>query len=234
VAKKVLIIDDDPEVGKIIKAILKPLDLTLYQAYSGPEGLKLAYELHPDLVILDIMMPDMDGFDVCTRLREMSTVPILMLTARSNEKDIVQGFNVGVDDFVRKPFNKNEFEARVRALLRRSTHSATSENSYITQYSDSVLEIDLEKQVVKIRGELVELSPREFSLLARLVRDQGRIITHRELVREIWGEQYAMDSSLSSLYVYYLRKKLGDGKNGHRYINTLWGRGYWFEPHPEE
>ncbi len=233
-AKKVLIIDDDPEVGKIIKAILKPLDLTLYQAYSGPEGLKLAYELHPDLVILDIMMPDMDGFDVCTRLREMSTVPILMLTARSNEKDIVQGFNVGVDDFVRKPFNKNEFEARVRALLRRSTHSATSENSYITQYSDSVLEIDLEKQVVKIRGELVELSPREFSLLARLVRDQGRIITHRELVREIWGEQYAMDSSLSSLYVYYLRKKLGDGKNGHRYINTLWGRGYWFEPHPEE
>jgi len=233
-AKKVLIIDDDPEVGKIVKAILKPLDLTLYQGYSGPEGLKLAYEIHPDLVILDVMMPDMDGFDVCTRLREMSTVPILMLTARCNERDVIQGFNVGVDDFVKKPFNKNEFEARVRALLRRSKNSASSASSYITHYADSVLEIDLEKQVVKIHGELVDLSPREFSLLACLVRDQGRIITHRELVREIWGEQYAMDSSLSSLYVYYLRKKLKDGENGHQYIKTLWGRGYWFEPRPEE
>lgn len=233
-AKKVLIIDDDPEVGKIIKAILKPLDLTLYQGFSGPEGLKLAYEIHPDLVILDVMMPDMDGFNVCLRLREMSTVPILMLTARNNEKDIVQGFNVGVDDFVKKPFNKNEFEARVRALLRRSKNSPTSENSYITSYTDSVLEIDLDKQVVKIKNELVDLSHREFSLLACLVRDQGRIISHRELIREVWGEQYTMDSSLSSLYVYYLRKKLKDGKYGHQYINTLWGRGYWFEPRQED
>ncbi|MFZ5919704.1 MAG: response regulator transcription factor [Chloroflexota bacterium] len=232
--KKVLIIDDDPEVGKIVKAILKPLDLTLYQAFSGPEGLKLAYEIHPDLVILDVMMPNMDGFDVCARLREMSTVPILMLTARSNEKDIVQGFNVGVDDFVKKPFNKNEFEARVRALLRRSKTSSASESSYITQYADPALEIDLEKQVVKVHGEVVDLSPREFSLLACLVRDQGRIVSHRDLIREIWGEQYTMDSSLSSLYIYYLRKKLKDGKNGHQYIKTLWGRGYWFEPRPEE
>ena len=232
--KKVLIIDDDPEVGKIVKAILKPLDLTLYQGYSGPEGLKLAYEIHPDLVILDIMMPNMDGFDVCTRLREMSTVPILMLTARSNERDIVQGFNVGVDDFVKKPFNKNEFEARVRALLRRSKNSAASESSYITHYADPALDIDLEKQAVKVYGEVVDLSPREFSLLACLVRDQGQIVSHRELIREIWGEQYTMDSSLSSLYVCYLRKKLKDGKNGHQYIKTLWGRGYWFEPRPEE
>ncbi|MEW5827591.1 MAG: winged helix-turn-helix domain-containing protein, partial [Chloroflexota bacterium] len=105
---------------------------------------------------------------------------------------------------------------------------------YITQYADPALEIDLEKQVVKVHGEVVDLSPREFSLLACLVRDQGRIVSHRDLIREIWGEQYTMDSSLSSLYIYYLRKKLKDGKNGHQYIKTLWGRGYWFEPRPEE
>ena len=105
--KKVLVIDDDPELGKLVEAILKPLNLTVYHAYSGEDGLKQAYTIHPDMVILDIMMPDLDGFDVCSRLRELSNLPILMLTARANANDMLHGFNVGVDDFIRKPFNKN-------------------------------------------------------------------------------------------------------------------------------
>lgn len=228
--KKILVIDDDPELGKLIEAVLKPLELTVYQAYSGEEGLKQAYAIHPDLVILDIMMPDLDGFAVCTRLRELSSLPILMLTARANTNDTLHGFNVGVDDFLRKPFNKNELEARVRALLRRSNNQNSSEISYITTYTDPVLEIELSSKTVKLNGNIVELSPKEYDLLACLVRGQGKILSHRELLREAWGEPYINGPAISSLYIYYLRNKLKDGKYGHQYIRTLWGRGYWFAP----
>jgi DNA-binding response OmpR family regulator len=228
--KKILVIDDDSELGVLVEMILRPLEITVFQAYSGTEGLKRSYDLHPDLIILDIMMPDMDGFDVCTRLRDLTKVPILMLTARTNESDLIHGFNVGVDDFVKKPFNKNELEARVRALLRRSNLNETSSNSFISIYQDSVLEIDLSSQTVKLFGKIVEFSPREFSLLASLVREQGKIVSHHELVQEIWGGLYANEPSMSSLYVHYIRRKLQDGEHGHHYIHTLWGRGYWFEP----
>ena len=229
--KKVLVIDDDPELGKLVKAILKPLNLTVYHAYSGEDGLKQAYTIHPDMVILDIMMPDLDGFDVCSRLRELSNLPILMLTARANANDMLHGFNVGVDDFIRKPFNKNELEARVRALLRRSNLQNFGGESYINIYTDPVLEIELSSKTVKLRGNVVELSPKEYDLLACLVREQGKILSHRELMREAWGELYINDPAEISLYIYYLRNKLKDGKNGHKYIRTLWGRGYWFAPH---
>jgi two-component system KDP operon response regulator KdpE len=228
--KKVLVVDDDPELGALVEVILSSLELTVYHAYSGAEGLKRAYDLHPDLVILDVMMPDMDGFDVCARLRELTSVPILMLTARAKESDLIHSFNVGVDDFIKKPFNKNELEARVRALLRRSGSHKPGENTYITTYQDSVLEIDLASRTIKLLGKIVEFSPREYSLLACLVREQGQIVSHHELAREVWGGLYANEPAMSSLYVHYIRKKLRDGEHGHHYIHTLWGRGYWFAP----
>lgn len=232
--KKILLIDDDRELGRLVDTILRPLETTLYQAYSGAEGLHKAYELHPDLVILDIMMPDMDGFDVCARLREMANVPVLMLTARTNDTDMMRGFTVGADDFVRKPFKKNELEARVRALLRRSNnHNNHAGDSYITAYRDDVLEVDLSAQTVKLCGQIVELTPREYEVLACLVREQGKIVSHHELAREVWGEPSANGPSVSSLYIFYLRKKLEDGQHGHQYIHTHWGRGYWFEPRQE-
>jgi DNA-binding response OmpR family regulator len=232
--KNVLLIDDDPELGKLVELVLRPIDITLYQSYSGPDGLKKSYEIHPDLVILDIMMAEMNGFEVCARLREIADIPILMLTARSNEKDVLHAFNVGADDFVRKPFNKNELEARVRALLRRSKRPANDSTPYIVSYEDSVLAVDLSGQAVRLRGEMVELSPKEYSVLACLVHEQGRIVSHREMAREVWGEPASCSVSNTSLYVYYLRKKLQDGQDGHQYIHTLWGRGYWFEPRKEE
>lgn len=228
--KKVLVIDDDPELGKLVETILKPLELKVYHAYSGEDGLKQAYTIHPDMIILDIMMPDLDGFDVCSRLRELSSLPILMLTARANANDMLHGFNVGVDDFLRKPFNKSELEARVRALLRRSNNQNFGEISYINIYTDPILEIELSSKTVKLRGNVVELSPKEYDLLACLVREQGKILSHRELMREAWGELYINGPAEISLYIYYLRNKLKDGKNGHQYIRTLWGRGYWFAP----
>jgi two-component system, OmpR family, response regulator VanR len=229
-SKKVLVIDDDPDLGKLVGMILKPLDLTVYLANSGLDGLRQAYAIHPDLVILDIMMPDMDGFEVCSRLREFANFPIMMLTARVHENDVCHGFNVGVSDYLRKPFGKLELEARVRALLRRSNDQNLGEVSHITAYTDPILEIDLSSKIIKLKNEIVELSPREYDVLACLVREQGVIKSHRELIREAWGELGINGSSELSLYIYYLRKKLKDGEYGHRYICTLWGRGYWFEP----
>jgi len=227
----VLVIDDDPELGKLVETILKPLELNVHYACAGTEGLQQAYLFHPDLVILDINMPGLDGFEVCSRLREISNFPILMLTARVQETDMLRGFNVGVDDFLGKPFSRNELEARVRALLRRSPgNQSMGENSYITAYSDPVLEVTLSMKTVKLMGDIVDLSPKEYELLACLVREQGRIVSHREIVREAWGEVYINDPSESSLYIHYLRQKLKDGKHGHQYIRTIWGRGYWFAP----
>lgn len=233
--KTILLIDDDPAVGRLVEVILSPLGFTVYQAFTGLDGLRRSYELHPDLVILDVMMPDLNGFDVGIRLREMSSVPILMLTAYSNEKEMLRGFAVGVDDFVKKPFNKNELEARVRALIRRSIpRKSSTSHSYIHAYEDSILAVDLSLQTVKIRGEIIELTPKEYSLLAYLVRQQGNIVSKRELAREVWGDQTTSSMSNTSLYVFYLRKKIQDGEHGHQYIQTQWGRGYWFKPREEK
>lgn len=232
--KKVLVIDDDPALGKLIELILKPLEISVYLAYSGADGIKQAYTLHPDLVILDIRMPGMDGFQVCSRLREFSCFPIMMLTACVHENDVMQGFNAGANDYLKKPFSKVELEARVRALLKRPTIQNTGSASYITGYKDALLEIDLPSKTVRLEGKIVELSPKEYDLLACLVREQGLIVSHRKLVREVWGELCVNDPSESSLYIHYLRKKLKDGQHGHHYIRTLWGRGYWFEPRASE
>jgi DNA-binding response OmpR family regulator len=232
--KKVLVIDDDLELVKLIELILRPIGINVYHATSGVEGVKQAYMVHPDLVILDIMMPGMNGFDVCSRLREFSSFPIMILTARVHENDVLHGFNVGANDYLKKPFSKTELEARVCALLRRSNTPTVSETSYVTAYNDHILEIDLSNKTVKIKGKFIELSPKEFDLLACLVREQGIIVSHRQLVREVWGESCFNDPSESSLYVHYLRKKLKDGQYGHQYIRTHWGRGYWFEPRTVE
>ena len=231
--KKVLLIDDDAELQDIVEVVLRPVDIALFQAYSGKEGLWKSYEIRPDLIILDVMMPEMDGFEVCTRLREKTNVPILMLTARASENDMLRGFRLGVDDFVNKPFKKNELEARVRALLRRSDSNRADESSQI-HYKDDVLDIDLISKTVRVLGEIVELSPKEYDLLACLVRDQGKIVSHHELIHDVWGEIQMDHDSNASLYIFYLRRKLKDGQYGHEYIRTSWGRGYWFEPRKVE
>jgi DNA-binding response OmpR family regulator len=232
--QKILVVDDDPELRKLVEAILKSLEFTVYLASSGEDGLKQAYSVHPDLVILDVNMPGMDGYEVCSRLREFSSFPILMLTARSQENDILRGFNAGVDDYLGKPFRKAELEARVRALLRRANNQNSVEGSYITTYKDPFLEIDLTSKTVKLKGSVVDLSPKEYDLLACLVRDQGKILSHHKLVREAWGESFINSTAASTLYIFYLRNKLKDGQYGHQYIRTVWGRGYWFAPRKED
>ena len=224
---KILIIDDDPEIVKLLATILRPHGYVVSDACDGKDGLKRAYELQPDLIILDVMMPEMDGWDVCTRLREMSDVPILMLTARSAEADLVRGFVLGINDFMRKPFSKAELEVRIQALIRRKLKP--SRKSEISRYKDPMLEIDLEAHSVVVDGKSLELSSTEFSLLACLVRHMGRSVTHSQLLREVWGHEYANLSSTLTLYVHHLRKKL-ENSHHHQYIRTQWGRGYTFVP----
>jgi len=231
--KRILIIDDDPDVAKLLTAILKPQGFDVHRASDGQEGLKMAYELHPDLIILDVMMPVLDGWEVCRRLREMSNVPILMLTARTLEADILRGFAAGADDFVEKPFRPAELEARLRALLRRKNGPKNIDASSVSRYKDDLLEIDLETRKVELNGKAISLSLIEYNLLACLVRNLGNVVSHRHILQQVWGNLFGDLSSTVTLQIFYLRKKLEDGKHGHRYIQTQWGRGYLFLPKGE-
>lgn len=228
VGSRILVIDDDPDIAKLLSIILKPQGFVLYHSCDGGEGLKKAYELHPDLIILDIMMPKMNGWDACSRLRELSNVPILMLTARSAEADMVRGFSLGADDYMKKPFSKAELEARIQTLLRRTkNHNGKSE---INHYADKVLHIDLETQAVELDGKALGLSATEYNLLACLVRNMGKTVPHSQLLLEVWGCEYGNLSTTLTLYIHYLRKKLDHACHGHKYIHTQWGRGYCFVP----
>lgn len=226
----ILVIDDDPELGNLVQVILQPINLVVHQALTGHDGLRKAYQLHPDLAILDVMMPDIKGFDVCLRLREMTDIPILMLTACVNEADMLRGFSVGVDDFVKKPFVAKEFQARVHALLRRSKNHNRKEVTNIARYEDDLLSINLENRSVEFDGCMLQLSSTEYELLACLVRNMGKVVPHNQLMREVWGSSYGNTASTLTIYIYYLRKKLGDAQHGHQYIYTQWGQGYMFLP----
>lgn len=230
VGARILVIDDDPDIAKLLIIMLNPLGYTVYHACDGGEGLRKAYELQPDLVILDIMMPAINGWDVCARLRELSDLPILMLTSCGSETDLVRGFELGADDYVKKPFNKSELEARLQSLLRRRKDRLVNGNKAINRYKDDFLDINLETEVVERNGSLIDLSSTEYNLLSCLVRNMGRTVTHGQILREVWGSEYGSVSSTLSLYIYYLRKKLEDAKSGHKYIHTQWGRGYCFQP----
>jgi DNA-binding response OmpR family regulator len=227
-AEKILVIDDDPSVAELIKLILKPHGHQTYHAVDGQEGVKQAYELQPDLIILDIMMPERDGFETCARLREFSDVPILMLTAKSQSSDVTHGFAVGADDYVKKPFSNDELVSRIKSLLRRNKSNGASKN--ITGYSDGNLEIDIASQKVSLDGKEIDLTPTELKLLTFLVRNPQKILPTRTLLSEVWGDAYSHDKALLSLYIHQLRQKLKEGNAKHKYIQTQWGQGYWFNP----
>jgi DNA-binding response OmpR family regulator len=231
VADKILVIDDDPNVAELIKLILKPRGLSIFHAINGQEGLKQAYELQPDLIILDIMMPEQDGYEVCARLRELSDVPIVMLTAKSQSSDVTRGFAVGADDYVKKPFSNDELVSRIESLLRRKKSNDSSAN--ITGYSDGLLEVEFSTQKVLLQGEEVALTPTEFKLLAFMIRHPQKTLSTRTLLAEVWGNAYSHDKALLSLYVHQVRQKLKEEETEHAYIKTHWGQGYWFNPLPQ-
>jgi two-component system KDP operon response regulator KdpE len=235
--KRILIIDDDQEFNHLLTQHLEAKGFEVCSATSAQEGLKAAYLTHPDLVILDIMMPEMDGWQACKRLREVSDVPIIMLTAKIEDDDVVQGFLLGADDYIRKPFSVRELEVRIHAVLRRSQEadwvSVTPYKAAIPPYDDGTLRIEIDRQRVLRNGRVVRLTPTEFRLLSYLVRHRERVVTHEELLADVWGSAYLDATDCLSIYIHYLREKLEENPREPAYIRTKWGVGYWFAP-PKE
>ena len=223
---KVLLIDDDRALLALLKIGLEREGFAVITAENGREGLRLAYQTHPDAIVLDIMMPDMDGWTVCQRLRQVCDVPIIMLTGKTGERDMIKGLSLGADDYLTKPCSFDELKTRIDARLRRRTPSSKTDWKIV--YDDGHLRVDLRDGTVMRHGERVDLSPTEMRLLAHLVRQKGRIIPRKELLVSVWGPGYAQELGYLSVYIRYLRQKIEDNPSNPRYIQTRWRLGYLF------
>lgn len=224
-SEKILVIDDEEPTVQLIGMLLERRGFEVIKAYRAEEGLRMAYRFQPDLVLLDIMMPDMDGWEVCKRLREMSDVPIVFLTARGEVRDVVRGLEMGADDYVIKPYDNDELVARVKAHLRRSPRPHMSDELI---FDGGDLRINFMNREVYVRNEIKHLTPKEFNLLGVLVRNAGRVVTRTELVTQAWGEEYADAIDSLKLYIHYLRQKLEINPAQPDYIITSRGVGYRF------
>jgi len=224
-SEKILVIDDEEPTAQLIGMLLERRGFEVIKAYRAEEGLRKAYRHQPDLVLLDIMMPDMDGWEVCKRLREMSDVPIVFLTARGEVRDVVKGLEMGADDYVVKPYDNDELVARVKAHLRRSPRPSMSDEMV---FDGGEFRINFMNREVYVRNELKHLTPKEFNLLGVLVRNAGRVVTRTELVTQAWGEEYGDAIDSLKLYIHYLRQKLEKNPTQPDYILTSRGVGYRF------
>ena len=220
--KKILLIDDDQTLVRLLSEFLENESFQVVGANSGSDGLRLAYDQRPDLILLDVMLPGMDGWEVCARLREMSDVPIIMLTAKTTEADKLRGFRLGVDDYVTKPFSFAELVARIQAILARVRNS-DSGNSYIMHGG---VTLDMEKYQAYLGEDALDLTPTEYRLLEALVRREGKVASEGELVQEVWGKHRSEDTALVRRYILMLRRKLEADPSDPKHILTVRGFGY--------
>ncbi len=227
--KKVLIVDDEKNIVDILKFNLRKEGFETIEAYDGEEGLEMALNENPDLVILDVMLPKMDGFEVCRKVRQSSSVPILMLTAKEEEVDKVLGLELGADDYITKPFSTRELMARVKANLRRHAAGGSSGSSSNIIKCGS-LEIDLDSYEVRRDGEVIELTLREFELVKFLAQHQGQVFSREALLEKVWGYEYYGDVRTVDVTVRRVREKIERKSNNGNYefLLTKRGVGYYF------
>jgi DNA-binding response OmpR family regulator len=223
---RILVVDDEPRMIRFIQMNLELEGYQVSQASNGFEALNKLRDDLPDLVILDVMMPDMDGFETLRLLREVSAVPVIMLTVKADEEDKVRGLELGADDYVTKPFSPKELSSRVKAVLRRTEMPAPAEKTAIK--IDDYLQIDFDRRVVIAGGKEIKLRPTEYRLLYHLVNNAGRILTHEQLLSKAWGYEYREESHYLRLYITYLRQKIEPDPANPRYIFTERGVGYRF------
>jgi len=223
-SSKILVIEDDHAIASLIKLQLETREYQVQISSDGEDGLRQAYAWQPDLVVLDIMMPNMDGWTVCSRLRELSKVPIIFVTAVGKETDIVRGLEMGADDYVVKPFSPRELVARIEAILRRAEDEASSIESRI--YKNGPLTVNLENREVKLNDELVDLTPIEFRLLSTLIRNEDKVLSHQFILSQVWGPAYEEERQYLKLYVWYLRQKIEENPSKPQLILTERGVGY--------
>jgi two-component system KDP operon response regulator KdpE len=221
---KILIVDDEPRVIRLVSEVLKAVGYQVIAAASGKPALDMVALDRPDLVLLDIRLEhSMDGYEVCRRIREFSDVPVIMLTAKARETDVLQGFDVGADDYLTKPFSAKELVARIKAVLRRSRSPEEITTATLTC---GELEINLAHRTVKLRGEPVSLTRTEYQLLHQLAANANRVVLQQDLLAAVWGPEYRDDVDYLRAYIRYLRRKLETDPSQPRYILTSPGVGY--------
>jgi two-component system KDP operon response regulator KdpE len=227
VTKRILVVDDEPVFTKLVSRVLLDNGYEVSTANDGLEALRLCFSDQPDLVLLDVSMPVMDGWQTCSRLREVSDVPIIMLTGHStSEDDVTRGIDYGADDYLMKPVGNKALASKVRAVLRRAELPPPQESR--TTYSDDYLTVDLAERQVITDGKPVKLTPTEFRLFALLLRNSGHVLTHKQLLEDVWGWEFTDDVDYVRIYIMHLRRKIESDPSHPKYIVTEAGVGYCF------
>ncbi len=225
-AAKVLIVDDDQTLLRFLKKYLERENFDIYTADQGKKALQVFYQERPDIVVLDVMMPGMDGWEVCARLRELADTPIIMLTAKTSESEKLRGFRLGADDYVTKPFSMAELAARIRAVLTRVGFQNDGEE---LEFKTGALRVNLRKREVFLGERIITLTPTEFRLLTVLIRHAGEAVSRDELIREVWGDNRPLNSSALRRYIWLLRQEIEDDPNHPKCLRTVRGYGYCLE-----
>jgi DNA-binding response OmpR family regulator len=224
--RTILVVDDEERMVRFIRLNLEHDGFRVLEAFNGTQAINQIRSNLPDLILLDVMMPDIDGFEVLKIIREVSSVPVIMLTAKGEEDDRVHGLELGADDYITKPFSPRELVSRVKAVLRRTEAASSTVHGLIEV--DDRLKIDFDRREVWVDGKLVKLRPTEYRLLYHLVKNAGWVITHDQILAKVWGYEYRDEPHYVRLYINYLRKKLEKDPAHPKYILTERGVGYRF------
>jgi two-component system KDP operon response regulator KdpE len=223
-SEKILVVDDEPRVVRLVSEVLQSVGYQVIAAASGEPAIEMVALEQPDLVLLDILLPrGSDGYEVCRRIREFSEVPVIMLTAKAQESDVLRGFDVGADDYLTKPFSAKELVARVKAVLRRANRPEEMVTATLTC---GELEINFARRAVKVRGERISLTRTEYALLRQLALNANRVMLHQDLLTKVWGPEYRDDIDYLRAYIRYLRQKIEENPHEPQYILTTPGVGY--------
>ena len=226
-AKKVLVVDDEKLIVKGIRFSLEQDSMEVDCAYDGEEAFNLAKQNHYDMILLDVMLPKMDGFEVCQAIREFSDVPIVMLTAKGDDMDKILGLEYGADDYITKPFNILEVKARIKAIMRRTSPSKVkTQNDLIIEKGD--LKLDCQSRRLYIQGKEINLTGREFELLELLVRNENKVYSREDLLHNVWGKEGSGDVRTVDVHVRRLREKIETNPSEPKYVHTKWGVGYYY------
>jgi two-component system KDP operon response regulator KdpE len=224
--RRILVVDDEERMVRFIRLNLEHDGFQVSEAFNGKQAVQRLRDVNPDLILLDVMMPDLDGFEVLEMVREISNVPVIMLTAKGEEDDRVRGLEKGADDYITKPFSPRELVSRVRAVLRRTEGATGSMHGLIEV--DERLKIDFDRREVWLEGKIVKLRPTEYRLLFHLVQNAGWVVSHDQLLAKVWGYEYRDEPHYVRLYINYLRQKLEKDAANPKYILTERGVGYRF------
>ena len=228
----ILIVDDEPRMVRFVKMNLDLEGYLTLEANNGMQALEKVRNHQPDLVLLDVEMPGMDGFETLHRIREVSDAPVIMLTVRSDEDDRIKGLDLGADDYITKPFSPRELSSRIRAVLRRFEQPGRIKDQIVT--IDDRLQVDMQRRQVIVEGERIGLRPTEYRLLYHLIQNAGWVVPHETLLTKVWGHEYIDDNHLLRLYITYLRQKIEPDLANPRYIFTERGLGYRFVDYQHE